>query len=90
MEMNELRKKIDEVDALLLPLLEERMTISQFIGEYKKSRGIPILNQKREEEIIDKVKANSKEELKDYTAEIYRQIMRVSREYQDKILKKED
>ena len=89
MELQEIRKKLDEIDSKLLPLLEERMACSKFVGEYKKSRGIPILDSKREGEILQKIRDSTKSaELKDYTEEIYKEIMRVSREYQAQIIDK--
>ncbi len=90
MELNDLRQKINEIDAKLLPLFEERMELSRFVGEYKKSRGIPILNEAREQEILDKIRKSSSTELADYTTELYKQIMRISREYQAEIINKED
>lgn len=87
MDLNDLRQKLNEIDAKLLPLLEERMTCSSLVGEYKKSNGIPILDEAREQEILKKIREKTENEaLKDYTEELYRQIMRVSREYQAEII----
>ena len=45
---------IDEVDEQLLSLLAKRMHISQEIGTYKKEHNMPILQNKRYDEILDK------------------------------------
>lgn len=49
-----LRRQIDEVDEQLLSLLAKRMHISQEIGTYKKEHNMPILQNKRYDEILDK------------------------------------
>ena len=48
------RRQIDEVDEQLLSLLAKRMHISQEIGTYKKEHNMPILQNKRYDEILDK------------------------------------
>ena len=50
-ELLELRNQIDEIDDALIPLLLRRMDISRQVAEYKVERGIPVLNQQREQEI---------------------------------------
>lgn len=49
-----LRKKIDEVDNDLIELLARRMRISRQMGEYKKEKGMTIVQPKRYTEILDK------------------------------------
>ena len=49
-----LRRQIDEVDEQLLSLLAKRMHISQEIGTYKKEHNMPIQQNKRYDEILDK------------------------------------
>jgi len=55
MDLKDLRKEIDEVDAQLIPLLIKRMKIAEKVAEYKVENGIPVLNSAREQEILDKV-----------------------------------
>lgn len=55
MDLLELRKQIDEVDKQLIPLLLKRMSISEKVAEYKVKNGLPVLNEKREKEILDDV-----------------------------------
>tara|TARA_B100000749_G_C18006826_1_gene293584 strand:- start:61 stop:369 length:309 start_codon:yes stop_codon:yes gene_type:complete len=53
------RKKIDEIDRRLLELLNERSHCAIKIGTIKKSRNLPALSPKREEDILDRMtKAN--------------------------------
>lgn len=55
MDLLGLRKEIDEIDEQLIPLLLKRMDISKQVAQYKIERGIPVLNEKREQEILDNV-----------------------------------
>ena len=54
MELNELRNQIDQIDKEMAVLFEKRMKIVKQIGEYKKENNLPILDKKREEEVIEK------------------------------------
>ncbi len=52
MELAELRDRINEVDAALLPLFLKRMELSEEIAGVKKEQGLPVYNAKREREIL--------------------------------------
>ncbi|NDV46744.1 3-deoxy-7-phosphoheptulonate synthase [Paludibacter sp. 221] len=49
-----LRKQIDEIDNDMLELLARRMRVSEEIGTYKKEHNMPILQEKRYDEILSK------------------------------------
>lgn len=55
MDLLGLRKEIDNIDEQLIPLLLKRMNISEQVARYKVERGIPVLNEQREQEILDNV-----------------------------------
>ncbi len=55
MELLELRKEIDKIDNQLIPLLLERMEVAKKVAEYKVKNGIPVLNEEREQQILDGV-----------------------------------
>lgn len=55
MELSELRKEIDAIDDQLLPLLQRRMAISREVAAYKHAHGMAVLNEQREQEILDEV-----------------------------------
>lgn len=55
MDLSELRKEIDKIDEQIIPLLLKRMNISQQVAQYKVERGIPVLNEEREQQILDNV-----------------------------------
>ena len=51
-DLNALRQQIDETDDELWALLSKRMDISRRIGEYKRRRSIPVLQQARYDELL--------------------------------------
>jgi len=53
-ELDDYRKKIDEIDEKITKLFEERMNTVMKVGEYKKANNLPVLNKSREEEVIKK------------------------------------
>ena len=55
MELEELRKKIDEIDKKILKLLSERAEIAVKIGKLKKDKGIPFYVPSREAIILSKL-----------------------------------
>lgn len=49
-----LRRQIDEIDTDLLSLLARRMRVSEEIGQYKKEHNMPVLQEQRYDEILQK------------------------------------
>lgn len=52
--LSDLRRQIDEIDNELIDLLAKRMKISRAIGEYKKEKGMTIVQPRRYTQILDK------------------------------------
>ena len=89
-ELENLRERIDAIDKELIALFEERMNVVNDIAEYKIKNNLPILNQNREDIVISKVKAIVKN--KDYTdsaIDFIKDIMEISRKFQQKIISKQ-
>ncbi len=55
-EMKKLRERIDAVDTKLLDLIGHRMQIAEKIGHLKKEKNVAILQQRRWNEILEKMK----------------------------------
>ena len=51
----ELREKIDKLDEKIIQLLKERMEISKTVGMLKEKLDIPIEDEVREKEIIERL-----------------------------------
>jgi len=56
-EISKLREKIDTLDDAILILLADRFKYSTEIGKIKKENNLPILQNNREEEVLNKLKS---------------------------------
>ena len=85
--LEEARKEINRIDEEMAKLFEGRMECAKVIAEYKKERGLPILDEQREKEIIKK---NSKliedEVIKEYYISFLKNNMATSRSYQARLI----
>lgn len=84
-DLSEIRKEINEIDEQLIRLFIQRMDCARDVGYYKKEKGIPVLNEGRENEILDKVAEKGGE----YGASarlLYSNIMELSRALQHNIV----
>lgn|GEM_PF-442274 len=54
-KLEESRARIDELDELIASLINERLTLCQEIGEAKKRMNKPVLDDKREKEVLSRV-----------------------------------
>ncbi|TMT02259.1 chorismate mutase [Apilactobacillus kunkeei] len=50
--MQEIRKQITEIDNEIIKLLEQRFELCKRVGEIKRANNLPILDEKREQEIL--------------------------------------
>ncbi len=76
MGLDEIRKKIDELDSELLRLLNERADLVHEVGEIKKKDGLEIYAPEREEALLQALVAKSKGRLPEKSIRaIYREIM---------------
>lgn len=83
-ELNLMRKKIDEIDDKLLILLKERLEVSKKIGEIKKKNNMPIYDPVREQEIIEMSIKDFSDEEKIHAVRFLRTLMHISKEVQSK------
>lgn len=56
-KLEESRARIDELDELIASLINERLTLCQEIGEAKRRMNKPVLDDKREKEVLGRVAA---------------------------------
>ncbi len=91
MDINELRKKIDEVDSALIQNFEKRMEYVKLIAEYKIQNKMPIFHKQREDEVIDlAISRLTNTMIEDESREFFTSIMDISKELQGKILGEEN
>lgn len=82
-KLEEARNIINEVDAQMAGLFVKRMRAAELVFEHKKEYGLPILDQKREDEVIQRNAALiSDDVLRSYYMDFLKQLMSVSRGYQ--------
>lgn len=81
--LDELRVEIDEIDKQMVELFKARMEAANQVAQYKKSKGIPVLDAGRERALLGKVADQAGEELADYIQSMYRTILSASRSYQN-------
>ena len=79
MSIQELRKKIDAIDARIVSLLNDRAEVSAAIGKEKLKNNQKFYSPHREKEVLDRVKAFNKGKIPpDALQAIYREIMSCS------------
>lgn len=84
-DLDQIRNEIDSIDKQLIDLFKMRMDCAKAVGEYKKANNIPVLNQGRENEILDKVQEMGGE-YGTFARLLYSNIMELSRALQHTIM----
>ena len=59
MEIQELRREINEIDDRLVELFLKRMGVSLEVAKYKQENHMPVLDRTRERELLARVAAKS-------------------------------
>ena len=85
MDLGEIRVEIDKIDSKLIELFKKRMDCAKAVGLYKKENNIPVLNQNRENEILDNVEAKGGE-YGSHARLLFSNIMELSRALQHNIV----
>lgn len=86
MNLDELRSKINEIDENILALFEERMHVAKQIGMYKKEHNLPVLDQSREDALLNLMKSKVKDhELINLYEAFLKHLMTLSKAYQNEI-----
>lgn len=85
-DLSAIREKINEIDDKIVELWKERMETCLSVAEYKKVNNMPVLDSKRERELLERVATMAGKKLDVYSRALYETIMSVSRSYQHKYL----
>lgn len=85
-DLSKIRSKINEIDNQIVKLWKERMEACLDVARYKKENNLPVLDAKRERELLNRIGDMAGEELEVYSRVLYDTIMNVSRSYQHKYL----
>ena len=84
MDLNEIRKQIDETDDQLVKLFVQRMNLSAQVADYKKEHNLPIYVPAREREILMDVAKKAGPGMDNYARVLYSMLFELSRSYQRK------
>lgn len=85
-KLEEARAIINEVDLQMADLFVKRMRAVEMVSEYKKAFGLPILDEKREADVIERNSNLVEDEvLKGYYLGYLRHLMSLSRAYQSRM-----
>lgn len=85
-KLEEARQIINEVDAEMAKLFVKRMRAAELVSEHKMEHGLPILDQKRENAVIERNSAFVEDEvLKGYYIDYLKHMMSISRAYQHRL-----
>ncbi|KPN83326.1 Shikimate dehydrogenase [Apilactobacillus kunkeei] len=74
--MQEIRKQITDIDNEIIKLLEQRFELCKKVGEIKRANNLPILDEKREQEVLSGIESTATkygEEIKTVFEEIMQQ-----------------
>lgn len=86
MELQDYRKKLDEIDDNMVKLFTQRMEVAGEIAKYKMEKGMPVLDSRREREKLLDVVSKMPEEISDYGVSLFSLIMELSRSSQNRLI----
>ena len=85
MDLQDLRRQIDDIDDQLVQLFAQRMAVSADIAACKKEQNLPIYVPAREREKLLDVATKAGDEMANYTRVLYSMLFELSRSYQSKL-----
>ena len=85
-DIQELRKQINEIDEQLVRNFNDRMHVALEIAKYKKENAMPVFDPARERDVLNKQTAAVEEEMAMYVKLLYNTIFDISRSYQQRCI----
>ncbi len=87
-ELDNIRKRINEIDKQMASLFEERMKNAKSVAEYKVKYAMPILDETREKRIIENnVNYIEDDTIREYYVRFLQNNMDLSKDYQARLIK---
>lgn len=81
--LDQIRSRIDEVDAQMTSLFEQRMELVREIFAYKTAHGLTIVDPSREEEVIRQNATRiTDSDIREYYVNFQREVLSLSRDWQ--------
>lgn len=85
-ELDLLRREIDEADRQLLDLFLRRMELAGRVGEYKRRRDLPVLDRRREAQVLQQRAALAPEADREDVTAFFEELMALSRLRQQRLM----
>ncbi len=85
-DLSIIRERINEIDNKIVELWKERMENCLSVAQYKQKNNIPVLDSKREAELLNRISDMAGDELDVYSRVLYDTIMTISKSYQHRYL----
>lgn len=89
MDLSSLRSEIDSIDEQILELFKRRMNINIDVANYKMANNMPIFQQDREKQVLEKAKARSPKMLQNGSEALFMQIMDIGKSVQQQTIYKD-
>ena len=87
-DLSVIREELDRLDRQLVRLFEQRMVISREVAQYKNSKGLPVLDEAREKQVIQSRRAMLTDpHWADDVEALFETVMARSRREQSELLK---
>lgn len=86
MDIQELRKQINDIDEQMVKSFADRMHVALEIAKYKKENGLPVFDPARERDVLNKQTSAVGEDLAMYVKLLYNTIFDISRSYQQRYI----
>jgi monofunctional chorismate mutase len=83
-KMRQIRNQIDGIDKKIIGLLSKRMKLAAELGKLKKKEKLPVLDKKREREMLEKIEKTAKQNGLNplFAKKLYNGILKESRKIQ--------
>ena len=84
--LEDLRKEINDIDDEMVFLMEKRMCVAARIAEVKREANAAVRDEKREKEVVSRLKKNCGAHFFPYIDEFYQTVFEISRRSQNEII----
>lgn len=88
-DLENLRKEINDIDDRIVLLMEKRMYVAARIAETKKEANVDVRDEKREKDVVLRLKKNCGARFLPYIDEFYQTVFKISRSSQNEIIEGE-
>ncbi len=87
-ELQEIRRRLDEIDDRMAALLRERMRAVVRVSEIKRAEGLPVRDDRREREILARLQTAENGDFREAVGLLYETIFGLSRAEQERRLRR--